>query len=75
MMHRTQTRPIKIGNLQLGGNDKILIQSMTTTKTKDVESTIRQIYALETAGCEVVRVAVLDMEDAKAIGLFILIIV
>ena len=69
MMHRTQTRPIKIGNLQLGGNDKILIQSMTTTKTKDVESTIRQIYALETAGCEVVRVAVLDMEDAKAIGL------
>jgi (E)-4-hydroxy-3-methylbut-2-enyl-diphosphate synthase len=58
-----------IGNLQMGGNDRILIQSMTTTKTKDVESTIRQIYALETAGCEIVRVAVLDMEDAKAIGL------
>lgn len=69
MTHRSETRPIKVGNLQLGGNDRILIQSMTTTKTKDVESTIRQIYALETAGCEIIRVAVLDMEDAKAIGL------
>lgn len=63
------TIPLKVGNIQLGGNDRIIIQSMTTTKTKDVESTIRQIYALETAGCEIVRVAVLDMEDAKAIGL------
>ncbi|PKK96812.1 MAG: 4-hydroxy-3-methylbut-2-en-1-yl diphosphate synthase [Tenericutes bacterium HGW-Tenericutes-3] len=69
MTHRNLTRPLMIGNLQMGGNDRILIQSMTTTKTKDVESTIRQIYALETAGCEIVRVAVLDMEDAKAIGL------
>jgi len=69
MTHRTNTLSLKVGNIQLGGNDRILIQSMTTTKTKDVESTIRQIYALETAGCEIVRVAVLDMEDAKAIGL------
>lgn len=69
MTHRNLTRPLMIGNLQMGGNDRILIQSMTTTKTKDVESTIRQIYALETSGCEIVRVAVLDMEDAKAIGL------
>lgn len=69
MTTRENTRPIKVGNLQLGGNNRILIQSMTTTKTKDVENTIRQIYALETAGCEIVRVAVMDMEDAKAIGL------
>jgi (E)-4-hydroxy-3-methylbut-2-enyl-diphosphate synthase len=69
MYKRSETRPIKVGNLQLGGNDRILIQSMTTTKTKDVEATIRQIYALETAGCEIVRVAVLDLEDAKALGL------
>ncbi len=69
MTHRMNTIPLKVGNIQLGGNDRIIIQSMTTTKTKDVESTIRQIYALETAGCEIVRVAVLDMEDAKAIGL------
>ncbi len=69
MINRSETRAIKVGSLQLGGNDKILIQSMTTTKTKDVESTIRQIYALETAGCEIIRVAVLDMEDAKALGL------
>lgn len=69
MFERSLTRPIRIGSIQMGGNNRILIQSMTTTKTKDVESTIRQIYALETAGCEIVRVAVLDMEDAIALGL------
>lgn len=67
--NRENTRPIQVGNIQIGGNNRIIIQSMTTTKTKDVESTIRQIYALETAGCEIVRVAVLDMEDAKVLGL------
>lgn len=68
MTHRSTTRPIMVGQLQLGGNNRILIQSMTTTKTKDIESTLRQIYALETAGCEIIRVAVLDMEDATALG-------
>jgi (E)-4-hydroxy-3-methylbut-2-enyl-diphosphate synthase len=69
MINRINTKAVKVGALQLGGNNRIFIQSMTTTQTKDVEATIRQIYMLETAGCEIVRVAVLDMEDAKALGL------
>lgn len=68
MLNRTQTRPLQIGNLQIGGQNKVVIQSMTNTKTHDVEATVRQIKDLEMAGCEVVRVAVLSMEDAKAIA-------
>lgn len=67
MISRNQTRPVRIGNLQLGGNDRILIQSMTNTKTRDVPATVAQIRALEKAGCEIVRVAVLHEEDADAI--------
>ncbi|MFA5470614.1 MAG: flavodoxin-dependent (E)-4-hydroxy-3-methylbut-2-enyl-diphosphate synthase [Acholeplasmataceae bacterium] len=67
MLQRESTRPLKIGNLQLGGNNKVLIQSMTNTYTKDVEATVKQIHMLEKAGCEIIRVAVLDMVDAKAI--------
>ncbi|MDR1782164.1 MAG: flavodoxin-dependent (E)-4-hydroxy-3-methylbut-2-enyl-diphosphate synthase [Bacilli bacterium] len=67
MYTRNETRPIKVKDLQIGGNDKIIIQSMCNTKTKDINSTIKQINELEQAGCELVRVAVLDMEDAKAI--------
>lgn len=66
-MERTQTRPIVVGNVQIGGQNKAVIQSMTNTKTKDVESTVSQIKALEKAGCEIIRVACLDLEDAKAI--------
>jgi hypothetical protein len=68
MYTRTQTRPVFVKGLQLGGNDKVYIQSMTTTKTSDVAATVAQIHALERAGCEIVRVACLTMEDAKAIG-------
>lgn len=68
MLNRLNTRPIKVGNIQIGGQNKVVIQSMTNTKTKDVDATIKQILALEEAGCEIVRVAVLDTEDAKAIG-------
>src|SRR5690554_168911 len=67
MLQRENTRPLKIGPLQLGGSNKVLIQSMTNTYTKDVEATVKQIHMLEKAGCEIIRVAVLDMVDAKAI--------
>lgn len=64
---RTQTRALKVGNLQLGGQNKVLIQSMTNTKTKDVEATLSQIRGLVTSGCDLVRLAVLDEEDAEAL--------
>ena len=66
-MRREETRKIKVGNIQIGGQDKVIIQSMCNTKTKDVKSTVKQILALEEAGCEIIRVACLDIEDAKAI--------
>ena len=66
-MNRTNTRSIMVGNVQIGGQNKVVIQSMTNTKTKDVEATVKQILALENVGCEIIRVACLDIEDAKAI--------
>lgn len=67
MHKRSETRSVKVGNLILGGNDQVLIQSMTNTKTKDIVKTISQINALEQAGATFVRVAVIDLEDARAI--------
>ena len=67
MKTRLETRPIKVGNIQVGGQNKVVIQSMTNTKTKDVEATVKQIKQLEAVGCEIVRVAILDMEDALAV--------
>ena len=64
MTKRNQTRIVKVGNLYLGGNNPIYIQSMTNTKTKDVEATVNQILDLEKLGCDIIRVAVLDKEDA-----------
>ena len=66
-MERINTRPIKVGNVQIGGQNKVVIQSMTNTKTKDIKETVNQILELEKAGCEIIRVACLDLEDAKAI--------
>lgn len=66
-MIRETTRPITLGNVQIGGQNKVVIQSMTNTKNKDVEATVKQILALEKVGCEVVRTAILDKEDAEAI--------
>jgi (E)-4-hydroxy-3-methylbut-2-enyl-diphosphate synthase len=68
-MNRTQTRKIMVGNVVIGGQNKVVIQSMCNTKTKDVEATVKQILELEKAGCEIIRVACLDKEDAKAIRL------
>ncbi|MEW9667739.1 flavodoxin-dependent (E)-4-hydroxy-3-methylbut-2-enyl-diphosphate synthase [Ammoniphilus sp. 3BR4] len=67
MYHRTQTKQVKVGNLIIGGSDQVVIQSMTTTKTADVSSTVEQILRLEEAGCQIVRVTVNNMEAAEAI--------
>ena len=67
MYKRTETRPIMVRDVQIGGQNKVVIQSMCNTKTKNVEDTVKQILALENAGCEIIRVACLDVEDAKAI--------
>ena len=66
-MLREETRSVQVGNLTIGGNNHVVIQSMCNTKTKDVEATINQTNALQQAGCELVRVAVFDKEDAYAI--------
>lgn len=68
MLLRENTKVVKIGNRYIGGNNPILIQSMTNTKTKDVASTVKQIKELEKYGCDIIRVAVLDMTDAKSIS-------
>jgi len=68
MLQRETTRTVRISNLELGGNPKVYIQSMTNTHTKDVEATVKQIKQLTDAGCEIVRVAVLDMVDAQSLG-------
>lgn len=66
-MKRAETRKVMVGNVQIGGQNKVVIQSMCNTKTKDIEQTVKQTLELEKAGCEIIRVACLDMEDAKAI--------
>ena len=66
-MKRRITQSIYVGNVEVGGNSKITVQSMTKTDTRDVESTIYEIRLLEEAGCEIVRCAVPDMEAAKAL--------
>lgn len=66
-MKREETRSIKVGNLTIGGNNDVIIQSMTNTKTHDVEATVKQIQDLTAAGCQLVRLAVLDQRDALAI--------
>ena len=65
--NRRQTKEVKIGNVWIGGNHPIAIQSMTNTKTEDVEATVKQILALEAAGCEIIRCAVPTMEAALAL--------
>ena len=66
-MFREKTKEIQIGNVTIGGGNKVAIQSMTNTKTEDVEATVAQILALEKAGCEIIRCAVPTMEAAQAL--------
>ncbi len=67
MIARRPTREIFIGDVGIGGNHPISVQSMTNTDTKDVETTVRQIHGLTLAGCELIRVAVIDREAAQAL--------
>ncbi len=65
-MYRSVSKEIKIGNVKIGNGNPIAIQSMTNTKTEDVDATVSQILALEDAGCEIVRCTVPNMEAAQA---------
>ncbi|MGB3210505.1 MAG: flavodoxin-dependent (E)-4-hydroxy-3-methylbut-2-enyl-diphosphate synthase [Desulforhopalus sp.] len=67
MILRRSTRQIQVGNIAVGGDSPISVQSMTNTDTKDVEQTVAQVSRLQAAGCDIVRVAVLDPEAAAAI--------
>ena len=64
---RRKTREISVGNVKIGGENKIAIQSMTNTDTKDVEATLDQIKKLASAGCDIVRITVPDEESAKTV--------
>ncbi len=66
-MKRENTRKIQIGNKVIGGGNPILIQSMTNTRTEDIEATVEQIHRLEKAGCEIIRCTVPTIEAAQAI--------
>lgn len=67
LTQRQNTRPVKVGNLTIGGSNELYIQSMCTTKTDDVAATVAQIKRLEEAGCQIVRVAVPDEAAAHAL--------
>ena len=66
-MERRKTKKIMVGNVAVGGNSNITVQSMTNTDTKDIGKTVAQIKRLEDAGCHIIRSAITDLEDAKAI--------
>jgi len=65
---RRKTRQISVGPVKIGGDAPIVVQSMTTTDTRDVDATVKQINELEAAGCEIVRVAVTGKDDANMLG-------
>jgi len=65
---RKKTRRLYIGNVPIGNGAAVAVQSMTKTDTRDIKKTVRQIKQLERAGCEIIRVAVPDMEAARALG-------
>jgi (E)-4-hydroxy-3-methylbut-2-enyl-diphosphate synthase len=67
-MKRTETRPIYVGGVQIGGQNRCVLQSMTNIPAKDIDKAVKQINQLAENGCEIVRTAVLDEEDAKAIA-------
>lgn len=67
-MIRKNTKKIKVGNIYIGGDSPVTVQSMTNTDTRDISSTVEQIQKLEKAGCEIIRCAVPDSEAAEALG-------
>jgi (E)-4-hydroxy-3-methylbut-2-enyl-diphosphate synthase len=68
MYERKKTRVVTVGDIKIGGDNPITVQSMTTSDTRDVVSTVSQIKGLEEVGCDLVRVAVPDMEAAQKLG-------
>ena len=66
--HRRATRVVRIGGVPIGGDNPVVVQSMCNTDTRDVAATLAQVRELAGAGCEVVRLAVLDEEAARALG-------
>ena len=68
MAPRKKTRKIYVGSMPVGGGSPISVQSMTKTDTRDVKSTVKQIKSLAKSGCEIIRIAVPDIEAAKALG-------
>ena len=67
-INRKKTRQIRVGKVRVGGDAPIAVQSMTNTRTQDVAATVSQIRRLESAGCEIIRVAVPDAEAAAAVA-------
>lgn len=68
MIEKRKTRIIKVGNMAIGGNMPVSVQTMTKTDTRDVDATVSQILSLEAIGCEAVRIAVPDMDAASSLG-------
>ena len=68
MRPRRATKPLYVGDVKVGGDAPITVQSMTKTDTRDVQATVKQIRELEESGCEIVRSAVPDMEAAVALA-------
>ena len=66
-MKRTETRQVKIGNLIMGGNDHVIVQSMCNIPTRNAKAVIEQIHNLEKMGCELIRVSCMNQQDAQAI--------
>lgn len=66
-MERQKTKKIQVGNIYIGGDSPIAVQSMTNTDTRDIKATVSQILGLEEAGCDIIRCAVPDMEAADAL--------
>ncbi|MBE9502550.1 MAG: flavodoxin-dependent (E)-4-hydroxy-3-methylbut-2-enyl-diphosphate synthase, partial [Proteobacteria bacterium] len=71
MIKRKKTKQVVVGNVHIGGDAPVSVQSMTNTKTSNVEATVSQIKALEIVDCEIVRLAVLNMDDARSISAII----
>ena len=67
MINRKKTKKVYVGNVPVGGDSFISIQSMTNTDTKDIKSTVSQTKNLEELGCDIIRMAVNDLEDAAAL--------
>ena len=67
-MTQRKSREIRIGNVRIGGTNPIAVQSMTATKTQDIDATIRQVELLEAAGADVIRIAVDTAKDVRALA-------